>query len=61
MEEANTLLTSAEVCRRLKVTPKTLHDWRKQGHLKALKTPGGYIRYRESDVRAVLHEETVTA
>lgn len=61
MEEAHRLMTSAEVCQWLRVTPKTLQDWRKQGHLKALKTPGGYVRYRESDVRAVLQEEIVPA
>ena len=57
--EDDRLLTSAEVCERLRVTAVTLLDWRKNGHLKALKTPGGFLRYRESDVRAVLQEEVI--
>ena len=59
VEDADRLLTSAEACDLLRVTPVTLLEWRKRGHLKALKTPGGFIRYRESDVKAVLQEEII--
>ncbi|KKM02948.1 hypothetical protein LCGC14_1779330 [marine sediment metagenome] len=59
MEDADRLLTSAEVCELLRVTPVTLLEWRKQGHLKALLTPGKMLRFRLRDVQAVLQEEVV--
>ncbi len=59
MEDEDRFLTSPEACELLRVTPVTLLDWRKRGYLKVLKTPGGFLRYRESDLRAVLQEETI--
>ena len=59
MEDADRLLTSAEVCDLLRVTPVTLLEWRKQGHLKALLTPGKMLRFRLSDVKAVLRPEVI--
>ena len=48
------LLTPAEVARLLRVTPKTVTRWHRQGKLPAMRTLGGHRRFRRSDVeRAV--------
>lgn len=54
--KTDTLMTSAEVCSELRVTAKTLQNWRRAGRLRGLRTPGGYLRYRPEDVKAVLEE-----
>lgn len=43
------------------VPPSTLRDWTKAGLIRALRTPGGHRRYRESDARALLAELQATA
>lgn len=50
------LMTSGEAAAKLRVSRATLKSWRKRGALKALKTPGGELRYRPEDVRDVLQE-----
>ena len=55
------LLTSKELCRRYRVSPTTLWRWRRSGKLAALKTPGGGLRFRESDVQNVLEKEILPA
>ncbi len=53
------LLTTDEVCRHFRISATTLWRWRRDGRLVALKTPGGQLRFRESDVLKVLQEEAV--
>ena len=38
------------------VPHSTLRDWTAQGRIRALRTPGGHRRYRESDALALLAE-----
>jgi len=51
------LLTSDEVRAYFRVAPSTLWRWRQAGRIAALKTPGGGLRFRESDVQKVLQGE----
>ncbi len=55
------LLTSNEVRNHFKIAPTTIWRWRKSGKLLALKTPGGQLRFRESDLLRVLEEEAIPA
>jgi excisionase family DNA binding protein len=49
------LLTSAEVAKRLAVTPRSVTMWVQQGKLTpAIVTPGGRYRFRWSEVEAQL-------
>ena len=52
------LLTSGEVARRLGVTPRTVAIWASTGKLRpTVRTPGGRLRWRWSDVVAQLREQ----
>lgn len=51
------LLTPAEVASMFRVDPKTVTRWAKAGKLSAIRTLGGHRRYRESEVRDLLHEQ----
>ena len=53
-EDAERLLTPAEVASMFRVDPKTVTRWAKAGKLSAIRTLGGHRRYRESEVRALL-------
>lgn len=53
------LLTSEETCDYFKIAPTTLWRWRQAGKITTLRTPGGKVRFRESDVLKVLEEERV--
>lgn len=55
------LLTSGEVCDYFKIAATTLWRWRQAGKITALRTPGGKMRFRESDVQKVLEEEAISA
>jgi excisionase family DNA binding protein len=37
-----------------RVHPKTVVGWASQGRLRHVRTPGGHLRFRESDVRTML-------
>lgn len=50
------LLTRGEVAALFRVDPKTVTRWAAMGLLKAVRTPGGQRRYRESEVLALLDE-----
>ena len=56
-----TLLTAREVRKSLRVSEPTLWRWRRDGKLKALKLPGGGVRFRDADVLKVLRDESVPA
>jgi excisionase family DNA binding protein len=47
-------LTSAEVAELVGVSPRTVSNWIRDGHLKAFKTPGGHGRVAEDDLNRFL-------
>ncbi len=49
------LMTPAEVAALFRVDPKTVTRWAKAGRLSSVRTLGGHRRFRESEVRALLH------
>lgn len=53
--ESDTLLTPSEVAALFRVDPKTVTRWAKAGKISSIKTLGGHRRYRESEVRKLLH------
>ena len=53
-QDAEPLLTPAEVAAMFRVDPKTVTRWAKAGKLTSIRTLGGHRRYRESEVRALL-------
>lgn len=48
------LLTSAEVAALFRVDPKTATRWAADGKLTTIRTPGGQLRFRESEVQSIL-------
>lgn len=53
-QDAEPLLTPAEVAAMFRVDPKTVTRWAKAGKLTSIRTLGGHRRYRESEVRSLL-------
>jgi excisionase family DNA binding protein len=53
--QAEQLLTPKEVAAMFRVEPKTVRLWAKVGKLNSIRTPGGHRRYREAEVRQLLH------
>src|SRR5918996_6296357 len=53
-QDAEPLLTPAEVAAMFRVDPKTVTRWAKAGKLTSIRTLGGHRRYREAEVRALL-------
>lgn len=51
---AESLLTGPEVAELFRVDSKTVTRWAAAGRIKSIKTPGGHLRFRESDVHALL-------
>ena len=51
------LLMADEVREYLRVSDSTLWRWCRDGKITTLRTPGGRLRFRESDVQKVLREE----
>ena len=49
-----TLLTKNEVATMFRVDPRTVTRWAKAGKLTSIRTLGGRLRCRESEVRALL-------
>src|SRR5512138_1650890 len=52
-------LTSAEVASRVGVSPRTVSNWIRDGHLKAYRTPGGHSRIAEADLQSFLDERGI--
>ncbi len=48
------LLTSHEAAAFIGVSVRSLTRWEEDGHITALRTPGGHRRYRRRDVEALL-------
>jgi excisionase family DNA binding protein len=55
-DEQEKLLTPAEVAAMFRVDPKTVTRWAKAGKLSSIRTLGGHRRYRESEIRGLLHD-----
>lgn len=53
-QDAEKLLTPAEVAELFRVDPKTVTRWAKAGKLNSIRTLGGHRRYRESEIRQLL-------
>ena len=53
-EDAERLLTPAEVAAMFRVDPKTVTRWAKAGKLSSIRTLGGHRRYRESEIRTLI-------
>ena len=53
--ESEALLTPSEVAALFRVDPKTVTRWAKDGKISSIKTLGGHRRYREAEVRKLLH------
>lgn len=53
------LLTPGEVAALFRVDPKTVTRWAKAHRINSIRTPGGHHRFRESQVRALLEDDTV--
>ena len=55
-EEPGGLLRTGEVARRLRVPPRTVARWSRQGRLAAVRTLGGHRRYPQAQVDRLLTE-----
>ena len=55
-EDADQLLTPAEVARLFRVDPKTVTRWANDGKIASIRTLGGHRRFHESEIRRLLHE-----
>jgi excisionase family DNA binding protein len=53
-DDAERLLTPAEVASMFRVDPKTVTRWAKAGKLSSIRTLGGHRRYRESEIRSLI-------
>jgi excisionase family DNA binding protein len=53
-DDAENLLTPAEVASMFRVDPKTVTRWAKAGKLSSIRTLGGHRRYRESEIRSLI-------
>lgn len=58
MTTEDKLLKPGEVAGIMRVDPKTVTRWAKAGKITYITTPGGHKRFRESEVRKMLGEET---
>lgn len=56
--EDDELLTPAEVARMFRVNPKTVTRWARSGKIQAIRTLGGHRRFRASEVRQFLEQES---
>jgi excisionase family DNA binding protein len=57
-DESPRLLTTKEVAALFRVNRNTVTRWVKAGKLQTVSTPGGAHRFRESDVLALLEQNT---
>ncbi|GAA0979099.1 hypothetical protein GCM10009551_018430 [Nocardiopsis tropica] len=55
VENADALLTPAEVARLFRVDPKTVTRWEKDGRLASVKTLGGHRRYPQTQINTLLN------
>ncbi|CAB4752459.1 MAG: BldC family transcriptional regulator [Actinobacteria bacterium] len=58
LTDAENLLTPGEVALLFHVDPKTVTRWAKAGKLTSIRTLGGHRRYRESEVKELLKDNS---
>jgi excisionase family DNA binding protein len=59
-DDYDELLTTGQVARILNVGRQAVNKWVKKGQLKAVRTPGGHIRIRRSDIDRVVSGEPIS-
>lgn len=57
-ESEQEFMTPREVADRFGVTTKTLGRWARAGKISSVRTLGGHRRYRTSEIRALLEENS---
>jgi excisionase family DNA binding protein len=55
-QQADTLLTPAEVAALFRVNPKTVTRWARAGKITAIRTLGGHRRFRATEIRRCLDQ-----
>ncbi len=55
-QQADALLTPAEVAALFRVNPKTVTRWAQAGKITAVRTLGGHRRFRATEVRRCLEK-----
>ena len=60
-DNAEKLLTPAEVASMFRVDPKTVTRWAKAGKLSSIRTLGGHRRYREAEIRLLIEGSNAKA
>ena len=60
-DNAEKLLTPAEVASMFRVDPKTVTRWAKAGKLSSIRTLGGHRRYREAEIRTLIEGSNAKA
>ena len=56
--DGDRLLKPYEVAALFGVDPKTVTRWAAAGRIGSIRTPGGHLRFRESEVRELLQTES---
>jgi excisionase family DNA binding protein len=55
-QQADSLLTPAEVAALFRVNPKTVTRWARAGKISAIRTLGGHRRFRATEIRRCLDQ-----
>jgi excisionase family DNA binding protein len=55
-QQADSLLTPAEVASLFRVNPKTVTRWARAGKITAIRTLGGHRRFRATEIRRCLDQ-----
>ncbi|HUB68819.1 MAG TPA: BldC family transcriptional regulator [Acidimicrobiales bacterium] len=55
-QQADSLLTPAEVAQLFRVNPKTVTRWARAGKITAIRTLGGHRRFRAAEIRRCLDQ-----
>ncbi len=55
-QEADSLLTPAEVASLFRVNPKTVTRWARAGKITSIRTLGGHRRFRATEIRRCLDQ-----
>jgi len=55
-QQADALLTPAEVAQLFRVNPKTVTRWARAGKITAIRTLGGHRRFRATEIRRCLDQ-----
>lgn len=55
--QGNALMTPGEVASLLRVDPKTVTRWAKNGRIPSARTPGGHRRFYRADIEKIMNGE----